>query len=82
MEAVLELDKAIQTVVATLANIEELRLEQGECVKLSRQRLMLLYCQWGLGKAKYISWHPSGRSWKYSNPIVANADWLKAGQMV
>ena len=34
MAAALELDKAIQTVVATLANIEELKLEQEQGVIL------------------------------------------------
>ena len=34
MTAVLELDKAIQTVVVTVANIEELKLEDEECVNV------------------------------------------------
>ena len=34
MEAVPELDEAIQTVVATRANIKELKSEQEECVHL------------------------------------------------
>ena len=34
MAAVLELDVAIQTVVATLGNVEELKPEQEECVHL------------------------------------------------
>ena len=34
MVAVLELNEAIQTVVAMLTNIEELKLEQEECVNV------------------------------------------------
>ena len=34
MVAVLELEEAMQTVVATLANSEELKLEQEECVNV------------------------------------------------
>ena len=34
MAALLELNEVIQTAVATLANIEELKLEQEECVNV------------------------------------------------
>ena len=51
MVAVLELNEAIQTVIATLANIEELKPEQ-ECVIFSlKAKIVLPYCHQSLGEA-------------------------------
>ena len=46
MAAVLELDKAIQTIIATL-----LKLEQEECVKLSEGKDIVALLPTGFGKS-------------------------------
>ena len=86
--ALLELDEAIKPVVATLANIAELKPEQEECVKLfieGKDVALVPTLFWE--KPNISPWEkpnisPSNVSRKCSNPIVVNSDWLKSGPMV
>ena len=77
----LELDEGIQTVVATLANIEELKPEQEECViLLVKGKDIVALLPTGFGKS--LIYQLALFVTKYINPIVVNADWLKAGSIV
>ena len=69
MPAVLELD--------TNSRSKKLKREQEECVIVFIEGKAF-----HLGKAYNISLYHWWPSRKYSNPIVVDADWLKAGPVV
>ena len=76
MAAVLELDKVIKTVVATLANTETLKPGWEELIKLFIDRKDTV-----LGKSLIISaCTVSGKVGSIA--LVDSADWLKAGPVV
>ena len=69
-----------KTVVATQANIEDLKPEQEECVHLFKGKHIVFCLPAGVWeKANTSARTVSGNVRKYSNPIVVDVNWLKAG---
>ena len=79
-----ELDNVMPAIIATLAsNIVELKQEQEECVNVFiKGKDIVSLLPTGFGKRLIYQLASLVRSRKYSNPIVVNADWLKAGPVV
>ena len=69
MAAVLKLDKVIQTVVATLVNIEELKPEQEKCTILFIKGKDITLLPMGFRKSLIYQLASLVAKWEVSNPI-------------